>query len=304
MERTYGDYVTINSRRAGGGYRVAGSANLAELTPHQRAKLTRWLLEQRRQGEPYPLITTYVIDRLQDLPEPSVLERRDRALEYLASLSTHLAANIRIGGNVDEELQATIDGLLVATGSFDKHEAYAHLSFLEEAGLIKIDAPLVKITFKGWQYLEEQRTKQIASVQAFVAMWFDPSMVGAYEIGIEPAILDTGYSVMRIDKKEHINKIDDEIIAEIRRSRFVVADFTSEKDKPRGGVYFEAGFAQGLNKPVIWTCRTDMIGSVHFDTRQFNHITWDTPEDLYTKLKNRIGAVLGQGPLSVNTDAK
>jgi hypothetical protein len=94
-----------------------------------------------------------------------------------------------------------------------------------------------------------------------------------------------------------VNKIDDEIVAEIRRSRFIVADFTSEIDKPRGGVYFEARFAFGLNKPVIWTCREDLISSVHFDTRQFNHITWNSPEDLHTKLKNRIGAVLGQGPL-------
>jgi hypothetical protein len=95
-----------------------------------------------------------------------------------------------------------------------------------------------------------------------------------------------------------VNKIDDEIIAEIRRSRFVVADFTSEPEKPRGGVYFEAGFAQGLNTPVIWTCREDMLGSVHFDTRQFNHIAWTSPQDLRAKLKNRIGAVLGQGPLT------
>jgi nucleoside 2-deoxyribosyltransferase len=304
MEPTYGDYVTINSRRAGGGYRVAGSVNLTSLTPSQRAKLTRWLGDQRREGEPYPLITSHVIDNLQALPDLSILERRDRALEFLASHSNNLAEKVRFAGIVDEKLTAALEGLAIATGSRDENEARAYLTFLEESGLVKRTNEYVTITFNGWQYLEKQRAEQVMSVQAFVAMWFDPSMVDPYESGIAPAIRDTGYSVMRIDKKEHINKIDDEIIAEIRRSRFVVADFTSEKDKPRGGVYFEAGFAQGLNKPVIWTCRTDMIGSVHFDTRQFNHITWDTPEDLYTKLKNRIGAVLGQGPLSVNIDAK
>ena len=55
------------------------------------------------------------------------------------------------------------------------------------------------------------------------------------------------------------NSIDDEIIAEIRRSWFVVADFTcgtvphegKEVAIPRGGVYYEAGFAQGLNVPLI-----------------------------------------------------
>jgi hypothetical protein len=149
------------------------------------------------------------------------------------------------------------------------------------------------ITFQGWTYIEKQRAERIASVQAFVAMWFDPSMEDIYRRGIEPAIRDSGYSPMRIDQKEHVNKIDDEIIAEIRRSRFLVADFTSLPEKPRGGVYFEAGLAFGLNKPVIWTCKQELIGQVHFDTRQFNHITWSTPEEIYAKLRNRIGAVIG-----------
>jgi hypothetical protein len=56
-------------------------------------------------------------------------------------------------------------------------------------------------------------------------------------------------------KHHHLNKVDDVIVAEIRRSRFLVADFTCEPGKVRGGVYFEAGFARGLNIPIIWTCR-------------------------------------------------
>ena len=60
-------------------------------------------------------------------------------------------------------------------------------------------------------------------------MWFDESMNDAYENGIEPGIRDAGYEALRIDRKEHSNKIDDEIIEEIRRSRFVVADLTHGK---------------------------------------------------------------------------
>ena len=107
----------------------------------------------------------------------------------------------------------------------------------------------------------------------------------------------SGFRPLRIDRKEHVNKIDDEIIAEIRRSRFLVADFTCHPGSPRGGVYFEAGFALALGKPVIWTCRNDLIEHVHFDTRQFNHIVWASAEDLAERLRNRIGAVIGQGPL-------
>ena len=102
---------------------------------------------------------------------------------------------------------------------------------------------------------------------------------------------------MRIDRKEHVNKIDDEIVAEIRRARFVVADFTHGDTGARGGVYYEAGFAHGLDIPVIFTCRKDRLDDVHFDTRQYNHIVWETPEELQDRLAKRIAAVLGDGPI-------
>ena len=57
-------------------------------------------------------------------------------------------------------------------------------------------------------------------------MWFDDSLTTAWEEGITPVIEDAGYEALRIDRKEHVNKIDNEIIAEIRRPRFIVADFT------------------------------------------------------------------------------
>jgi hypothetical protein len=44
--------------------------------------------------------------------------------------------------------------------------------------------------------------------------------------------------------------------------------------------------------PVIWTCHADHIDNAHFDTRQFNHITWTAPADLRLQLANRIRAEL------------
>ncbi len=123
-------------------------------------------------------------------------------------------------------------------------------------------------------------------------MWFDESLRDASENGLERGIRDAGYDPLRIDRLEHVRKIDDEIIAQIRRSRFVVADFTGH----RGGVYFEAGFALGLNLPVFWTCRQDQIGDLHFDIRQFNCIDWNEPGDLADRLQKRIEAVIGAGP--------
>ena len=114
-----------------------------------------------------------------------------------------------------------------------------------------------------------------------------------YDNVISKGISDASYRPHKVDQREHNNKIDDEIIAQIRRSRFVLADFTGH----RGGVYFEAGFAKGLNIEVIWTCREDDIDKLHFDIRQYNCIVWKPSmlPDFRKNIANRIEAVLGRG---------
>ena len=122
-------------------------------------------------------------------------------------------------------------------------------------------------------------------------MWFSEEVRDLWVQGIEPAIAAAGYQPMRIDRHEHNNRIDDEIMAMIRRSKFIVADFTKE----RGGVYFEAGYALGLGLQVIWTCRKDALKEIHFDNRQYNFLTWtnDSLGDFAKRLQNRIEATIG-----------
>jgi hypothetical protein len=43
---------------------------------------------------------------------------------------------------------------------------------------------------------------------------------------------------------------------------------------------------------VIWTCREDDIGNLHFDTRQYPHIVWHEPADLRSQLRDRLRALL------------
>ncbi|MGB2808734.1 MAG: hypothetical protein WBC22_13400, partial [Sedimentisphaerales bacterium] len=103
--------------------------------------------------------------------------------------------------------------------------------------------------------------------RAFVAMWFDKSMDDYYKNGIKKAIEDAGYRAVRIDLQDFTEKICDEIIAGIKRCKFLLSDFSGQ----RGGVYFEAGFAKGLGRPVIFTVKKDDVEKLHFDTRQYNH---------------------------------
>lgn len=144
------------------------------------------------------------------------------------------------------------------------------------------------ITLDGWQRLDELGHQDLESSQAFVAMWFSDELQQAWIEGFAPGITDAGFSPRRVDLVEHNGKICDRIIAEIRRSGLLVADFTGQ----RGGVYFEAGYAMGFGIPVIWTCREDDRSKLHFDTRQYNHIFWQTPQELREKLRDRILATV------------
>jgi len=144
----------------------------------------------------------------------------------------------------------------------------------------------------GWQRIEDLQRTKIESRQAFVAMWFADEMNQFFEDGIKPAIQEAGFICKKIDMVEHNNKICDEIIAEIRKSRFIVADFTGQ----RSGVYFEAGYAMGMGLPVIWLVQKSDVGNLHFDTRQYNHIDYTDTDDLKIRLYNRIMATIGQGP--------
>jgi hypothetical protein len=143
-------------------------------------------------------------------------------------------------------------------------------------------------------YVQADEWKQLAadSSQAFIAMWFSNEIDSAWTGGLQKGVLAAGYKALRIDNKEHTNKICDEIISEIRRSRFVVADYTGQ----RGGVYYEAGYAAGRGLPVFSTCREDQVKNLHFDIRQYNCIDWKSPDDLARRLQVRIEAVIGDGP--------
>lgn len=122
----------------------------------------------------------------------------------------------------------------------------------------------------------------------FCAMWFDKSMDVAWKNAIKPAIEETGYQAFRMDEQHHNNDINAEIIANLNKSKFIVADFTDN----RGGVYFEAGYAKGKNIEVIYTCNQSKFKNAkpHFDVEHYNFITWeDKSLELFKNtLKDRI----------------
>lgn len=240
------------------------------------------------------------MEMIEQRPRLAISQQMEQFFLLLLDRRFRAGSRLKHAGVVDADSTRDVTDMLVWMECENDRERAEIVRLLHQQELINTAGDYITLMPAGVRKLEESQNSRTNSSQAFVAMWFDPSMEDVFQNGFAKAIQGAGFRPLRIDKKEHTNKIDDEIVAEIRRSRFIVADFTSDTLQvdgkkhavARGGVYFEAGFAMGLGIPVIWCCRKDLIDYVHFDTRQFAHVIWETPQQLEQGLLNRIRAVI------------
>ena len=104
----------------------------------------------------------------------------------------------------------------------------------------------------------------------------------------KPAVAQTGYQLYRLDDRPEAGLIDIRMRQEIKTSKFVIADLTHDNN----GAYWEAGFAEGIGKPVIYTCEESKFSEfkTHFDTAHHLTVVWnkDEPEVACDLLKATI----------------
>lgn len=228
-----------------------------------------------------------VVDDFTRMKPPSFHIRADKLLKYLERETSLLGQSVKY-----------TDTWISAAWCVNIEELNKLLDFLDETkrtyGVFSSQGyEQLTIRAEGWAHLEKLKSVNQEKDQGFVAMWFADDMQEIYDKAISPAIENAGYTPFRVDQGEHNGKIDDEIISQIRKSRFVLADFTGH----RGGVYYEAGFAHGSGLDVIFTCRDDEMDKLHFDIRQYNCILWskDDLPSFQDKITKRIEAVMGEG---------
>jgi hypothetical protein len=224
-----------------------------------------------------------------------VVPRPPSAATYYEAVLLELAARCKYPGNGTPPLS------LVESAARHMLPTLAMIDIanqLAEAGLLKVSSAdrlgyRAALTIEGWQRVDKLTLRRDPSRRAFVAMWFDPSLNPAYD-AVAKVLTAEGYvGPFRVDDAAHAelpegerhSKIDDRILAEIRGSRFVIADFTGN----RQAVYYEAGFADGLGIPVLWCCQAGAhFDALNFDTRQHEHIKWTEPADLASQLQAKI----------------
>ena len=310
-----------------------------------------WIYRRAKQGiEQYPLTETNpdAIERWRkeiagaNVPR-TVPEKKDRLLLAFAE-------------DV-EALHGTLDRSLAVEQHKYKAEIAARLmsevnsvaNYLKEDGLVLLNSRkttevrsdggkhtrpefLFSITSRGWDAVEALRRTSGRDDTAFVALWFAP-VTEHYRAAVRAGIRAAGYNAVIVDETEFNDYIMDRVIADIREATFIVADFTccpedearaaaKIKGGVRGGVYFEAGFARGLGKEVIHTCRDDPESRrrLHFDVDQIKTIFWAEDDlarlgthrsgdntqqcEFSEKLRARILATVGRGPVPPESQAR
>lgn len=232
--------------------------------------------------------------RLSDSELPSATERID-------NLVVHLAREYAPGQSV------TIDPAFLRAITGAATEEQAEWIVKQAMNMNLIDGDVIEalgrtvrkvkratLSIAGWGRFDELMRQGVGSRHAFMAMQYrDRQLEIAYKYHMKPAVAETGFQLRAMaDEHQTAGLIDDRMRVEIRTSRFVVCDLTHGNR----GVYWEAGFAEGVGRKVFFTCRQDVLEdksaeeNPHFDTSHQLIIPWD-PSDMPT-FKNRLKSAI------------
>lgn len=173
---------------------------------------------------------------------------------------------------------ASTVGTALAPGGDSQAWGWLH-SQLEPHGLYRIkDAGGGKnglqLTLAGWDKYEGLKKSKVASRIAFMAMKFgEPDLDRVVEECFRPTVARTGFELRLLTDNQPAGLIDDQLRSAILSARFVISDLTHGSS----GAYWEAGFAEGLGLPVIYSCERSAWEEkkTHFDTNHLMTVIWD-----------------------------
>lgn len=284
-----------------GQYDISGTA-IAEIiggepaSPEQCAAMSHYI-RRRQQGDSFPLITSdQLAEQKKALRFPSVVEQSDNIIEWLGnalkSPGDRVLPNLKkiaaIAGCPDEKSAKMHLSELIKADIVDES-----VTRLEVGGGIEIDNG-IRLTHSGWLYFQEIEEQRRSSTHAFLATGYgDLSVVGFIDKCFRPAVKQTGFVLERMDENPIAGVMDNRMQLLIRQSRFLVVDITGGNN----GAYWEAGYAFGMGKPVIYTCRKKEWDDLHipdtrphFDVNHHTSVIWeqDSPKKAEQELKDII----------------
>jgi hypothetical protein len=152
-------------------------------------------------------------------------------------------------------------------------------ALIAELGRIRSASPQRQISFpvqKGYTFI-------------VMAMKPDDPALDDIKDAIVEACQGFGLQAERIDDVQNTAKVTDTMIECLRKAEVVIADLTHN----RPNCFYEAGYAHGLDKKIIFLARKDT--DLHFDIKDYPVIFYDNMKRLREQLSDRLSAVLDRG---------
>jgi hypothetical protein len=231
---------------------------------------------QSQEGGAIPTISSTFVDTVAADPSlPNPAEQADNLILWLGETLGN-----QTGGQVDIEYNRDRSRV----GGINDYSVWFLVDQLKAKGLVDGDVQAEHagafLTLDGWSRFEELKRGRADSNRAFMAMQFgDPILNRVFADYFKPAAALAGFDLQRIDESPEAGSIPNRMRLEILRARFIVADLSHNNR----GAYWEAGYAEGLGKPVIYTCEEtffkDKERGTHFDVTQQHHVLWNAKND-------------------------
>lgn len=243
-------------------------------------------LRKQQLSNEVAILTNPLYEQLQKNPAlPSPNQRCIDFVLWLGRRTADLVGN-RISVSVVQE------GAIVGVAP-NNHEGFGFVLFaLEKRGLLEVtghtsQSASIRLTLSGWEFYDELQRGHVSTRNAFMAMPFGVKRLDrVFSECMKRAAGRAGFDLKRLDEEPRAGLIDDRLRVDIRNSRFVVVELTDAN----AGAYWEAGFAEGLGKPVIYTCEETFFKNTHFDTNHMLHVLWR--DDDLTSAENRLAATI------------
>jgi hypothetical protein len=137
------------------------------------------------------------------------------------------------------------------------------------------EAKAFDLTLDGWDEYEAERRGEIEGHYGFIAMKFGATTLETLVADtIRPSLTDRlGFDLFDTRDLARAGIIDNLMRAYIRDASFVLSELTHDNN----GAYWEAGYAEGLGKPVIYLCERAKFNAekTHFDTNHSTTVMWE-----------------------------
>jgi hypothetical protein len=245
--------------------------------PHASLLIAHWLRWSQTEGRQTSL-TRQIAERVIAGEIPTPLNQAQNLILWLGTSSPAFGNSVNIHPLLGQ----------IIMGSADTEGYLGVLRHLRDTGLV-YGIPLapsvsreisISLSFEGWAHYEALLRGRSDERFLFMAMPFGNPRMDKVFGEFKETVKATGFVLSRVDEHPGAGLIDDKLRVQIRRSAMVIADLTGNNS----GAYWEAGFAEGLGKPVLYTCEIAFFrrlppfqesGGTHFDTNHFFTVLWD-----------------------------